>query len=149
MSYFEKVLQPGEKVLYNRKLHWIVYLNRLLVLLVITAVFTPVLITPPVNPVFPAILGVVWFFTLIGVWIKRFSTEIVVTDKRIILKQGLLFHKTVEMNMDKVETVDVLQSILGRALNYGTVIIRGAGSTYEPLAKVASPLELRNAIVVR
>lgn len=81
-------------------------------------------------------------------WFRRVTTEIVVTDKRIIYKRGWIARRTVEMNITKVETVDVRQSVMGRLLGFGTVLIRGTGSSWEPLTWVASPLTLRNAIVV-
>ena len=48
--------------------------------------------------------------------------------------------------MDKVESVEVKQSVLGRLLDYGDVEIRGVGTGFEPLRAIAAPLELRNHI---
>jgi membrane protein YdbS with pleckstrin-like domain len=81
-------------------------------------------------------------------WFRRATTEIVVTDKRIIHKVGWIASRTEEMNMTKVETVDVRQGVGGRMLGFDTVLIIGIGSSWEPLAFVSSPLELRNAIMV-
>jgi len=53
------------------------------------------------------------------------------------------------MNMDKVATVDVEQSILGRLLDYGTIYVRGTGLGMEPLRRIEKPIELRNAIVAK
>jgi uncharacterized membrane protein YdbT with pleckstrin-like domain len=78
----------------------------------------------------------------------RTTTEIVVTDKRIIHKVGLIARQTEEMNISKIETVEVEQGIFGRIFDYGTVLIIGVGASWEPLKFVASPLELRNAIIV-
>ena len=74
------------------------------------------------------------------------TTEIAVTNRRVIYKTGLVSRRTVEMNMDKVESVDVTQDIFGRIFDYGTVLIRGTGASLEPLSTIASPLALRNAI---
>jgi uncharacterized membrane protein YdbT with pleckstrin-like domain len=71
----------------------------------------------------------------------------VVTDRRIIFKEGFVRRRTMEMNMNKVETVDVIQSIAGRIFNYGAILIRGVGSSYEPLRLIADPLTLRTAII--
>lgn len=81
-------------------------------------------------------------------WFVRVTTEIVVTDKRIIHKVGWIARRTEEMNITKVETVDVDQGVVGRILGFGTVLIRGIGGSWEPLRRLASPLELRNAIIV-
>jgi uncharacterized membrane protein YdbT with pleckstrin-like domain len=84
----------------------------------------------------------------LGAWIRRKGTEIVVTDRRVIYKRGFIARRTVEMNISKVETVDVEQSIAGRLLGYGTVLIRGTGESLEPLRHVEAPLTIRNAITV-
>jgi uncharacterized membrane protein YdbT with pleckstrin-like domain len=79
-------------------------------------------------------------------WFKQFTTEIAVTDRRIIYKTGFISRRTAEMNMHRVETVAVEQGIIGRMLNYGTVHIRGTGAGIENLTMVANPLGLRSAI---
>jgi uncharacterized membrane protein YdbT with pleckstrin-like domain len=86
---------------------------------------------------------------LFSAWLKQWTTEIAVTDRRVIYKTGLVSRRTVEMNMDKVESVDVTQDIFGRIFNYGTVLIRGTGASLEPLTTIATPLALRNAITAR
>jgi len=72
--------------------------------------------------------------------------EIAVTDRRVIYKKGLIRRETNEMNMDKVESVQIDQSILGRMLDYGNVRILGTGEGLETLRTIASPIELRNSI---
>ena len=77
--------------------------------------------------------------------IDRWSDEFVITNKRIIIKTGLIARKTVEMNLSKIETVNVDQSIFGRILGYGTITIVGTGGTRESFAKIKSPLKFRRA----
>ena len=79
-------------------------------------------------------------------WFRRWTTEIAVTDRRVVLKRGFIRRHTVEMNMQKVESVDVDQTQLGRMFNYGTVTIKGTGSTLESLRMIDHPLKLRSAI---
>ena len=93
-----------------------------------------------------AVPGVLLF---IAAWLKRFGTEIAVTDRRVIHKTGLVQRDTTEINMAKIESVDVSQSILGRVFGFGTLTIRGTGETIEALRNIASPLQFRNAIMVR
>jgi uncharacterized membrane protein YdbT with pleckstrin-like domain len=78
--------------------------------------------------------------------IDRWTTEIAVTSQRVILKRGLIRRDTIEINMPKVESVDVRQPVFGRLLNYGTVIVRGTGGSFNPLAYVSAPLPLRRAV---
>jgi membrane protein YdbS with pleckstrin-like domain len=81
--------------------------------------------------------------------LKRFGTEVAVTDRRVIYKTGLIQRHTVEINLDKIESVDVDQSALGRLFGYGTVTIRGTGQAVEPLRDMADPLQFRSAILAR
>jgi uncharacterized membrane protein YdbT with pleckstrin-like domain len=152
MSYYTKVLQPDEQVKYIGKLHWTIYRNSILlgISMLIVAGFS---ISLPDNQrsvalVVAAILAVLAIISFLGAWFVRASTEIVVTDKRIIHKVGWIARRTEEINITKVETVDVAQGVTGRILDFGTVLIKGIGGSWEPLRRVASPLQLRNAIIV-
>src|SRR5262249_40563687 len=78
--------------------------------------------------------------------IRRATTELAVTDQRVIFKTGLVARHTLEMNRGKVESVTVDQSIPGRMFGYGTIIVRGTGSTLEPIRNIADPLTFRSQI---
>jgi uncharacterized membrane protein YdbT with pleckstrin-like domain len=151
MAYYKKVLQPDERVRYIGGLHWMMYKNAIMfsVCMILigffTLVYSGVSNGQPLLLLVPLVLAVISF---IPPWFRRVTTEIVVTDKRIIHKVGWIARRTEEMNMTKVETVDVRQGIFGRLFGFGTVLIIGIGSSWEPLAFVKSPLELRNAIMV-
>ena len=82
-------------------------------------------------------------------WFDRWTTEVLVTDRRVIYVRGFIRRHTVEINMDKIESVDVDQSIMGRALNYGDVTIRGTGQMLEPLRQVDRPIAFRNEVTAR
>jgi uncharacterized membrane protein YdbT with pleckstrin-like domain len=151
MSYVNKVLQPGETLLFRGKLHWMVYVP--------AVVFAAVGIAGAVlaanhqdntgyQVLAAAGLGLALIAFLRG-WMKRWTTEIAVTDRRVIVKHGFISRQTVEMHMDKVESVDVSQSILGRIFDYGDILIRGTGAGLEPLHNIQSPLALRNAVTAR
>jgi uncharacterized membrane protein YdbT with pleckstrin-like domain len=92
------------------------------------------------------ILFLVGGYQLLTAWLKRLSTEIIVTSRRIIVKTGLIGRRSIEMNVDKVESVLVNQDVLGRILDYGTLIIRGVGAGLEPVANVAAPLEFHRHV---
>ena len=152
MSYVRSVLQPGETVRHTAKLHWTLYLPGLLVCLVaaLMLLFRP-------DPSLHwwgnrTVIVIAWLLLGVGLillahaWFQRWTTEIAVTDRRVIYKTGFIWRDTTEMHMDKVESVDVKQSILGRMFNYGDVEIRGVGTGFEPLRRIDAPLELRNHI---
>jgi uncharacterized membrane protein YdbT with pleckstrin-like domain len=79
-------------------------------------------------------------------FIRRTTTELAVTDHRVIYKRGLLARHTIEMNRDKVESVDVDQSLLGRIFGYGTIVVRGTGGSLEPIRNIGDPLTFRSHI---
>jgi len=78
--------------------------------------------------------------------IKRWTTELAVTDRRVIYKERLIARRTLEMNRSRVESVDVYQSILGRLLGYGTITLRGTGGSGEPMPNIEHPLTFRSYI---
>ena len=152
MAYYTKVIQPDENVRYVGGLHWTIYRNAILLAVVAVAALI-VCLGVSGDQQFLALIAAGLFLLLaavsfLGAWFVRITTEIVVNDRRIIHKVGWIARRTEEMNITKVETVDVSQGIGGRIFNYGTVAIRGIGGGWEPLRRVGSPLELRNAIVV-
>jgi uncharacterized membrane protein YdbT with pleckstrin-like domain len=91
----------------------------------------------------PLLVLVVGLFFLVAAWIRYRTTEFAVTDRRIIAKTGLVSRRTVEMFLDKVESLNVEQSVPGRVFDYGTVTIRGTGATSETFGNISAPLDLR------
>lgn len=154
MSYIKHILQPDETVLVDGRLHWIIYVPAIFWLLCAVAAgggsvhlkYThyqwPLLIAAAVFAVFGLIL-------LVRAWWQAFTTEIAVTNHRVVYKKGFIKRHTDEMNIDKIESVIVDQSILGRIFGYGTVSIRGTGASMEELPLIAHAIELRNAITSR
>jgi uncharacterized membrane protein YdbT with pleckstrin-like domain len=152
MTYYTKVLQPDESVKYVGTLHWTIYKNSILLgMLTIIVAVASLNVTDDYRLITLSASGIVAFLTIVSflrAWFVRITTEIVVTDKRVIHKVGWIARRTEEINVSKVETVDVSQGIAGRILDFGTVLIRGIGGSWEPLRRVAEPLKLRNAIIV-
>jgi uncharacterized membrane protein YdbT with pleckstrin-like domain len=147
MSYVRTVLQPDEHVRYATSLHWFIYLpGLLLAALAAVACWYWMLAQHPVLEWLSLILLATAAVLLFAAWFKQWTTEIAVTDRRIIFKRGFIRRHTIEMNLDKVESVDVDQSIAGRIFNYGDVLIRGVGVGIEPLKMVDSPLIFRNHV---
>ena len=151
MRYIERILQPGERVVYTTRVHWIIYLPAamLLAVTVVALVYGNGAAHAMVWVLAAGICATVGGLTGLSAWIKRWTTEIDVTDRRIVYKRGLIRRHTVEMNMDKVESVDVDQTVLGRLLDFGNVTIRGTGSGIEPLFNVEGPLQFRNHVTAR
>ncbi|HKO09599.1 MAG TPA: PH domain-containing protein [Alphaproteobacteria bacterium] len=151
MGYVERVLQPGETIRHTSRIHRVVYLPGLLLCLiaVIGLAYTAKNGANQAILVLFAVIGGAGLVSLASAWFRRWTTEIAVTDRRVIYKRGFIRRHTIEMNMDKIESVDVDQTILGRILGYGTVTVRGTGAGLEPLQRIDSPLELRNSVTAR
>jgi uncharacterized membrane protein YdbT with pleckstrin-like domain len=149
MSYVERVLQPGEQVRYISSIHWIVYWPGVAVALLAVAAywFGETRLLPKVWLYTAYALALVAVVLLVQEWYQWWITEIAVTNRRVIYKKGLIRLHTNEMNMDKVESVQVGQSFLGRMFDFGTVKILGTGEGFEALQTIAGPIKLRNSIV--
>ena len=149
MSYIDRVLQPGETIVYASKLHWIVYLWGIAILMLGIAgvILLPRDAGRGLFLYASLAVSAIGLGILIVAWIKRVTTEIAVTNKRLIFKEGIISRRTMEMNIDKIESIDVNQSIPGRIFDYGTILVRGTGSGLEPLKRIDSPIELRNSVM--
>jgi uncharacterized membrane protein YdbT with pleckstrin-like domain len=75
--------------------------------------------------------------------IDKYSDEFAITNRRLIIKTGLISRKTFEMNLSKIESVNIDQTLLGRILGYGTIMIVGSGGTRETFPNIKKPLEFR------
>jgi uncharacterized membrane protein YdbT with pleckstrin-like domain len=151
MKYVERVLQPGETVVYLTSLHWLVYSRAaLLLLLAIACLIASAKVEHPVLAtalqLLAGLVGLLTVLAALSAVIRRATTELAVTDRRVIYKTGIFQRHTVEMNRSKIETVGVDQSILGRILGYGTVSVRGTGGSFEPIPFIGEPLAFRSHI---
>lgn len=152
--YINEILQPGEQVLYATNAHWIFYLPAIavwiaaLILFILSRVITAdgvILLCLSAS----AVLALIALYWTLKAWFHRWTTETDVTNRRVVHKTGFVKRRTFEISLDKIESVDVSQSILGRILNYGDVTIMGVGEGRETIGTIASPLAFRNAITAR
>ena len=143
-SYVQNDLNPGERIVYEASLHWMIYLGPVLLLGVGLVMSVPGLGFGAMSGGL-AMLGVALLWMLIS-YIRQRTSEFAVTDKRVIIKLGWLSRRTIEINMSRVESVQVDQDILGRFLNYGTITVIGTGGTKEPFTLIDDPLAFRRAV---
>jgi uncharacterized membrane protein YdbT with pleckstrin-like domain len=152
--YIDDILQPGEKVLYSTNAHWIFYWPAIVAWIVAVVLFFESRATVTEGIVLlclsaSAVAAIAALFWTFKAWFHRWTTETDVTNLRVVHKTGFIKRRTFEMSLDKVESVDVDQSILGRLLNYGNVTVRGVGEGAETIQTIASPLDFRNHITAR
>jgi uncharacterized membrane protein YdbT with pleckstrin-like domain len=158
LSYAEKHLIAGESVKYETRLHWIVMLGHALIAAVLALVGAAALLVPAssINTgtasysgalrwVGIACLLVAAIFFGIG-FVRRSATEMAVTNKRVIVKTGIVDRRTIELLLQRIESIAVEEPALGRILGYGTVIVRGTGGTPEVFPQISRPLEFREQV---
>jgi uncharacterized membrane protein YdbT with pleckstrin-like domain len=157
MSYLDASLVPGETVVYQTRLHWIVMLRHLLLgalLLAGSGALLSFLLRQPrsgnTNEHFmeagAAALLVCGIAAVIAGIVRRNATEMAVTTRRVIVKQGLASRKTIEMLLNKIETIEVSEPMAGRMWGYGSITIVGTGGTSEPFHRIAHPLQFRSEV---
>jgi uncharacterized membrane protein YdbT with pleckstrin-like domain len=148
-TYVDRVLEPGESVRYRTTVSWIVYIPSGVLAAIALAALLVGVNYPDSDRIFwfvATVSAVVAMCNFAYAWFRRWTTEIAVTDRRVILKRGFIRRATMEMNLAKVESVDVDQTLSGRLFNYGNVTIRGTGSSFEILRTIDAPLKLRSTV---
>lgn len=158
MSYVDKNLVPGETVIYQTRLHWIVMLSHLVVgcllldapgILLLAYALSHTTMNATDLRLMEAGGAALLVFGLIVILIgafRRNATEMAVTNHRVVIKTGLLSRKTIEMLLNKVESIEISETAFGRMLGYGTIVIIGTGGTSEPFYRMAHPLEFRSHV---
>jgi hypothetical protein len=155
MSYIDKTLVPGEKVVYTTRLHWIVMLGHIFGACVLWAIGGYLLYYAYAHPEMEATsrhvaeyggaaLLVCGLIVVLAGSIRRNATEMAVTTRRVVIKSGLASRRTIEMLLNKVETIEVSEPGMGRVLGYGSITMIGTGGTSEGFHKIAHPLEFRS-----
>jgi uncharacterized membrane protein YdbT with pleckstrin-like domain len=128
MSYIITTLIKGEEVTYQAKLS----LWSLLPLLLLGVVLLPMG------------FGIIFF---VMAYLKYISTELAITNKRLIAKVGFISRKTIEINLSKIESLSVEQGIFGRIFNYGTIIVSGSGASHAPISGISNPIDFRKHVL--
>jgi uncharacterized membrane protein YdbT with pleckstrin-like domain len=141
MGYVDSNLLPNEHVTYRARLHRIIYLLPVCVLIVALAVALA-----SGSWIAGGILGLIGLLLLVPPWIRSISSEFAVTNKRVLVKVGLIRRHSLELLLQKVEGIGVDQGIVGRILGYGTITVSGTGGTREAFRMIAHPLEFRRQV---
>jgi len=113
-NYVKNNLVNGEDVVFETKYHWVIFISLKSLLS----------------------LGIIPL-------VAYLTDEFAITNKRVIIKTGLIARKTFEMNLSKIESVNVDQGIMGRILGYGDVLIVGSGGTREIFPTISNPIQFR------
>ena len=128
-SYVEGAMVAGEKLVHSGQLS-------------LWAMWHLIALGVVLTPLFG--LGLVF---LAMAYVRYKSTELAVTTKRVIVKHGFIRRQTVEINLNKVESIQVDQGVLGRLFNFGTLVISGTGTSHAPIAGISEPMGFRRAFI--
>lgn len=141
--YVDSTMAPGESIIYTGKLHWIIFAPGVFFL----SLGLMGIAGTPEGETSGGITFFVWLglFLLVRAAIMRYSTELAITSRRVVAKVGFIRRDTIDLNHSKIESYSVNQGVLGRILNYGTVIVRGTGGAYTPIRGVADPIMFRRS----
>jgi uncharacterized membrane protein YdbT with pleckstrin-like domain len=146
MSYVEKNLISGEKLVYRTGIHWIVLFWPFVIALLLAAagvgayVYRRDFIWAGVG------LCLVAAIVAMVAWVRRNATEMAVTNRRVIVKTGVASRRSLEIMLPKVESIGIDETAGGRLLGYGTLTIHGTGGTPEPFRMIAHPTEFRRQV---
>lgn len=160
MSYVSKLLLPDEKIVHIATLHWIIFVPGL----ILTALggtaaflshdlagFLPIVALATMSQKIIAGIGLVLSLAglglLLGAVVRQSATELVITDRRIIAKYGFISRATFEILINRVTGVNFDQTITGRVLGYGTVLVHGAGGDISPFDGVSNPQIFQRALM--
>ena len=163
MGYVDRNLVPGETLLYQTRHHWVVLLVPTIIALALGAPGVALLVwsvenretgvtlgSSTISPQGLAITGAVLLFLALVIFFygiaKRNATEMAVTNKRVLIKTGMASRRTLDMMLTTVESIGVEETVLGRMLGYGTVIVRGTGGTPETFFVIAHPQDFRKNV---
>ena len=146
MSYIDRNLIDGERVVYRTRLHWLVFAMPILVTVVVLLPAAWFLLDSPNWQGFAWVPLVVALLVLLPAFIKRQSSDFAVTNKRVMMKSGVMTTRSVELLLNKIEAIAVDQSLVGRMFGYGNIVVTGSGGTREAFSQIQSPLEFRRAV---
>lgn len=139
MSYIDNHLMKGEVVLYRSKLHWIVFFWPVILFILALILFAG-----------ESAIGTIFLVFAIGSAIVSYITfktsEFGITNKRVIAKVGFIRRDALEILLSKIEGIHVKQSILGRILGFGSIVVSGTGGTKDPFHNIDAPLEFRRMV---
>lgn len=143
MGYISDNLLPDEKIKYFARLHWIIFLGPTLFFIFALMAFSGGKEPAGAGPGL-LLIAIIWGCLR---FITFTTSEFGLTNKRVIIKVGFIRRRSLEMLIPKIETIGVNQGILGRVLNFGTIVVAGSGGTREFFSKIAAPILFRKNVL--
>ena len=145
MSYVDTHLLKDEIVVYRTLLHWKVFIIPVIFAVIVLAIFVLIAARAGYRHIELLMLIPAVVFIL-SAYIARRSSEFAVTNRRVIMKAGVIQTRSLEILLNKVEAIAVTQTLLGKMMNYGDIIVTGSGGTKELYGGIEDPLAFRRAV---
>jgi uncharacterized membrane protein YdbT with pleckstrin-like domain len=145
VSYIDRNLLEGERVVFRTRVHWMLFVAPFLFTVVVFLPAAWFLANGPWSNFTWVPLGLGVLLLLVA-FIKRQSSDFAVTNKRVMMKTGVFNTRSIELLLSKIEAIAVEQSFGGRILGYGDIVVTGSGGTRETFPQIQSPLEFRRAV---
>ncbi|MGA7492066.1 MAG: PH domain-containing protein [Syntrophobacteraceae bacterium] len=148
MSYIDRNLMDGEHIVYRAKLHWVIFIWPI-VWFIVALAFYGVGVNIKEANVRIFIVAIAGMFilsaiiTFIRPLIQYVTSEFGITNRRVIVKIGLFRRTSLEVLLNKIEGIQVNQSILGRLVGFGSITVTGTGGTKDPFHNIGAPFEFR------
>ncbi|MBS0287344.1 MAG: PH domain-containing protein [Proteobacteria bacterium] len=146
MGYIDENLISGEEVAYRARLHKVLFVGPAIFAMAFFALSYWLLTHVSIYTDYAPLSFVVGALIILSPMLTYISSEFAVTNKRVIAKVGYMRRQTVETFLQKIEAIEVQQSLFGRIFNWGTIVIIGTGGTNEYFQNIANPLAFRLAV---
>ena len=139
-DYISHQLLGDEHVEYQAKAHWVVYIKGI----ILFAIGSVLLATEGRGlALIFLILGVL---ALVWAYLWQRTTELAITNKRVVAKFGIIRRHTIDQQLSKIEGTNLEQGILGRMLGYASIVVRGTGSGRTPIPYIGNPDEFKREL---
>lgn len=146
MNFLKSQLQPGEEIKYRARIHYFLFVEPLCLLMVggfiLCDVSVPIMKWLGITVLF---LGLVSLVQRIFV---KIGSLFVVTNRRVILKTGVLRRRVSELVLNKCEGLQATQSVTGRIFGFGTLVVTTGGAT-KCYYFVSKPFDFKRAINIQ
>ena len=160
MSYLKTMLLPDERVVHIATLHWVIFLPGLMLTATggLVGFYSYALArSVPLHFMVPIlgktlsgaalVVALAGLALLFGAFVRHSATELAITNRRLVAKYGFVSRSTFEIMINRVTGVNLDQSVMGRLLGYGTVLVHGAGGDISPFDVVADPELFQRALM--
>lgn len=154
--FIRETLLKDEKLVYVTRPHWIIFgpTTAAFILAVILYYYGRAYLSFGLSlfqgydlyQIFAIVVFLVGVYWLITAVTRYCTSEYGITDKRVLMKTGWIRRNSLEIFLRKLEAIHVDQTIFGRILNYGTIVITGTGGTQDYYIYIPDPLGFRKRV---